>query len=130
MLPLVTAIEEVQPNQYQVQAALVAGPITGRLSASLQIENENPSDHFDVTVRYQHLLGNVFGDFSVSFHTIDKRTTIAKIKGEVVMTRLLKAVAYKIQPETISGLTRQFFTRMETMLETNNIMPSKYSILT
>lgn len=124
LIPYITDIEEKENsnNSYTAYAALVVGPLTGKLSADLSIVDKKPTDSFSGKILYSSFLGKAIGDIDVQLSSLSPKQTKLIIKGTVKMTGLLGAIGYRIQPETVDSLMEELFNRILSKLRTEEGM--------
>jgi carbon monoxide dehydrogenase subunit G len=111
--PMISKLEQIEPDQYKAIAQVKIGPVQGEFTGGLQVKDKVAYERFSLAVQQNSKMGNAAADIHLKFLPLDELQTEVSFNGLVRLSGTLSIMGQRVLSPIANMLSKQFFEALE-----------------
>ena len=113
IVPGISRLEKTGDNSYKSILEIKLGPVSGKFTGSLQLEDITEQKGFTLKVQQNSSVGNANAAIKINLIPVNTNETEVAFDGDVKVTGLLASMGQRVLGGVANLLTKQFFANLE-----------------
>ena len=118
--PGIKTLESIGTDEYKAISVVSIGPVRGSFEGTLSLKNKVENISTSVVIDQKSKIGNVSAEITLKLDVESENETSIKYEGNAKLSGMLARMGQRIVGGVVSTLSKQFFTSLEKVLETNH----------
>lgn len=114
--PGISELIREEENSFKAISEVKIGPVKGKFSGNVLLENINEPNSFDLNVKQNSKVGNVQAVVSIHLEEMGQDTKLS-FEGDAKLSGLLARTGARVVSGVANSLTRQFFEAFQKELD-------------
>lgn len=114
--PGVGKLEFVDTDQYKAITEIRIGPVKGKFTGNLSVENKQEPDSFQIVTEQLSKIGNAHATVDMFLEAIDEGRSRLRFSGKADLSGLLARTGQRVLSGVANTVTKQVFANLEEHL--------------